>query len=255
MKKLIFLTALISFISTTVLFFFLLNLKLIVLSPEKTKEVAEESNFYSFAAGYVKNNVVESTKISLNDANVFNQLNSSITAESIKPDIDQAIDQYFTQSDDQPKSDAVKSLGFSLGEASVLPENFVKETEASANSYLIYLFVTAVIAGTMMILSAGAIDQKIRGLGLALICIALVLFLILMGLNYIVPNQAHQLSALVFSDAKLVNGVEKILAVVLSKQVFYYIVEIVSAFILGLVLIFFSKFGVKEQRSHFDAKI
>ncbi|MDO8444365.1 MAG: hypothetical protein Q7S80_02585, partial [bacterium] len=99
MKKVISHLLIITFLVSALTFFVLLNIKLSVLSPDKVKSIAAESNFYSFAASYVKDNIVKSSNVPLSQGSNFELLNKQITAESVKPTIDSAIDQLFVMLD------------------------------------------------------------------------------------------------------------------------------------------------------------
>ncbi len=258
MKKVISHLLLVIFLLSALIFFVLLNIKLSALSPAKTKSIATESNFYSFAASFVKDNIVKSSNLALNQGSNFELLNQSITADSVKPTIDGVIDQLFEILNGSNSrilipvkisSTASDSTNFTFEKNINLTDNVAFGILKKLDILLVALGLLALITLLLAAALAGGINQKLRRFGLVLIFLTIILASICAVMTFAVP---HYLPALIaktsfFQDGKLVNGLQKLITVALSRQTIYYIIEVISIFIIGIVAMFIAKAETKEK--------
>lgn len=266
MKKIISYFFVVLFLATSILFFVLLNIKLSSLSPTKVKSIATESNFYNFAASFVKDNIVKSSNLALNQGSNFDALNQAITAESVKPNIDGAVDQLFEVLNGSNNvvlipvkisSTASDNTNFSFQKNVNLTDNVVFGILKKLDILLIALGLLALVSLSLATVLAGQINQKLRRFGLVLIFLAIILSAIWSLIYFVIPNYLPVLivKTSFFQDGKLVNGLQKLITVALSKQTLYYAIEIITFLILGFVTLFISKAELKEDAKKTEAKI
>ena len=260
MKKIISHLFIAIFLLSALTFFILLNVKSSILTPDKLKSIAAESNFYSFAASYVKDNIVKSSKVPLNQGSNFELLNKQITSESIKPTIDSVIDQFFVILDGKNKEVLIpvsisaipaENANFSFQKNINLQDNFAFGILQKLNVLLVLLGLISVVALAIAVMLGGEINHKLRRLGLTVIVLSVFLIAIWAVINFVFPNYLPILieKANFFQDGKLVNGLQKLVTVVFSRQTIYYAVEIIVLLILGLVSLFVAKFETKEGKT------
>lgn len=266
MRKLISYLFMLIFLIASVLFFILLNVKLSAFTPDKTKSIAAESNFYSFAASFVKDNIVKSSKLALDQGSNFELLNQSITADSVKPTIDGAIDQLFEILNGSNtlvlipvkiSSTASNSTNFTFEKNINLTNNVIFGILKKLEILLITLGLLALVSLSLAVILAGQINQKLRRFGLTLIFLAVILSAIWAVINFAIPNYLPALIAKTsfFQDGKLVNGLQKLITVALSRQTIYYIVEMIVIFILGITALFISRAETKQELNKINAKL
>lgn len=152
MKK--FFTFIFSLLSVffLIIFFVLLNIKISLSSAEKVKSIAAESNFYSVAATYLKNDIVKQSGLSLDQGKNFELLNSTINNESVKPVVDKAIDDIFTAINNKDQSKVIPVV-FSAGDNNGLSFSFDKKINLNDNLAIIILQNINTVLSTLLGLS------------------------------------------------------------------------------------------------------
>lgn len=266
MKKVLFLICESLLILIGVLFFAVLNLKLAALGPEKMKNIAEESGFYNVAASYIRNEIVSSSGISINDDASFNKLNNAISTESVRETVDKAIDDVFAAIDNSSSSRVIP-VSFTTSEIDGASFSFEKKINLNSSPFfivlqnydkiLIALFIIVLLLYIFALFLGENGVAKLRIVAVLSWTISVFLLIFWAFEDCFLPNRIDALvsKSNFFSEAKLVSGLDKIFSAVLSHQNIYFGIELVALILFGFVCNLIAKSTKKENLGLIEEKI
>lgn len=239
------------FLNSLIGFVFLLNIKIIIGTPTKLKNLVKESGAYNITAAAIRENIA-SYNADLNQGNLMEKLNEQIDPATFQKLAEDYIDQMYTNKTGKMVF-KYSMLTEKLGVDVKIPEdqNYNYEipviTFANLNKMLLASVVSALIfLGLYFLLVGQSLKQKFRWLGIALIFFIIGLGSILASI-FIVPNILESLiKSYNVENQKIVNGLIKASQSLLDSQKFYLYLEIILTILVASVLFIISKLAKED---------
>ncbi len=249
-----------------VIFFALLNLKFTLLSPDKAKVAAADSNFYSIAATYIKSEIVKSSDLSLNEGENFNQINLAVTATTVKSTVDRAIDDIFVVMADKKASRVIPvnfsstsdgGMTFSLSKKINLNNNKIFAALQKINLILILDLLLFIATFYVLLDTVDQVQKKLKRSARLLFATAAILLVAWETVANYLSGKALDIvtKSNFFVETKLVNGISKIFQGIIAKESMFFWSEIIVLLIIASILHTISKSEQKENLGKIDLKI
>lgn len=252
---------------SAVIFFVLLNLSFFI-NENRIKGILERGDFYNAASFYIKNEIVTKSDFKLNEGTNFEDLNRVINAENIKEIIDNGLHSIFAFLKNPGNSQKVFPIKFN-GENSD-GTKFYFEKYFNIQNNLIFeilskreIFLLAIGGASVIFLLFGLlffIKNPKGGLAylgvFSLILIAILTTLAiamrLFNIEYM-DNLVKQIN--LFQEAKLQVILKRLLLIMVDKQFYYYLLEIISFLVLSITFFSLRKMLVREDLDEIGKKI
>jgi len=263
MKKILLFLFTVLFIISGICFFITLNLNLSLSGADKLKKIAKEGNFYSIAANYIKNDVVDKSGLELDKGSNFEKLNQEINSNTVKDSVDQTIDRFYEAvKSDQPDYTFnivfAAENGYTFSKLVNLHDNGIFLALRSLPLVVALWSLLTILFLAAIFLLSGKAKQKFKFIGWSFVSLALILVGIYCLISY--ANVPAYFDFIVgktnfFVDSTLQNGLRKVVSSAFSGQRFYYLVEAVILIALSSILFYISKMLSWEKLERIDDKI
>ncbi len=254
-------------IVSAILFFVLLNISFFV-NEGKIKNILENGNFYDNIAFYIKNEIVTKSDFKLNEGNNFEDLNQNVNADKIKITINNGLHDIFSSLENPNNSEKIFPVKFSSENTDGtkfyfekyfnIQDNPVLELLSEKNTILLIiggLSLLLLLFGMLFFLKnpkGGLMYLGVFALSTTFVLAIIAILLKLFASEYMqtFANNVH-----LFRDAKLLSILKRILSVIVSNQFYYYLIEIISLFVLAITFFSLRRMIVREDLQEIDKKI
>jgi len=257
MKRIFIVLLVVASLLFSLLFFIVLNLWGATNSSTKIKSLAADSELYSFATTYIRDEVINSSNIPINDDASFDQLNEAVSTKKVTATINGSIDNFFLLAQNKTK-DSVFPVEITTN-SNGQNYNFSKKanfTDSPAlyllrriNSILLILAACALLPLFLAVLLSKTTAAKLNIVGRSSAFLAIFLGTVLGLLLELLPHHLNQIvtSSAIVSDPRLVNAVVKLVNVAVNRQVLYYALEIIVFVLFAAIFLYIAKAETKEE--------
>jgi len=256
MKRIFIVLLVVASLLFSLSFFIVLNLWGATNSSAKIKSLAADSELYSFATTYIRDEVVNSSNISINDDASFDQLNEAVSTKKVTATINSSIDDFFSSVQNKADSPVfpIEITTSSNGQN----YNFSKKanfTDSPAlyllrriNYILLILAACVLLPLILAVLLSKTAAAKLKIIGRSSVFLALFLGTVLGLLLELLPHHLSRLvaSSSIVHDPRLVNAVVKLVNVAVNRQVLYYALEIIVFIVAAAIFLYIAKAETKE---------
>lgn len=252
-------------------FFFVLNFRLALFSADKINALADESNLYQVTSAILRDEIASGIKGTESENFVVESLNEALSPAIVEDFGKDVINQTFASIKDPiaNPSITIRYSKLDLQEVNLIKSTLDQETQekmtipedqvidVATNPFVIGLSkinrVLSILAGialfllAIILLASKGAGGKLLWTGSAFISAAILLALSA-GAIYVLSQgviSAANLSSISI-DERITVLVRKILTLAINKEKLYYAIEIVSSFVLGLVLVVIGKATSKK---------
>jgi hypothetical protein len=232
------------------LFFLALNFKIALSNPSKISFYVKNSGASELIVSYIKDTLVSANNIPLSEGTNLEIVNESVTSDSIKPLIDEAVLRLSLALSD-PKPENLKfDLTYDTSDQTVFSTStaFTETIDLQNNQYFMILtnlvLYVYILGGTSLALILIALlvlkntQDRLAFTGRLLVILSISIALIYLAIVYLAPAYVRNGFGLTefASDARIANAMKKIWIFSALKQFALYFSEFLALFVSGGIL-------------------
>lgn len=287
MRKFLGLIFVVLFAISTFILMVTLNIRFGLISAPKIKMLASESNIYEIAAGSIREQLAAQAGNTVSDGQILEIITEAVSSKNLQEVSESGIDSFFNAVNDPEHNSQIiiptsklgqdiiqvaeQKLGVAnLAEAiqsqnlegapdvvKMLQEDQVIDLSSqpifrvlTQAQYLVLAVIIPCIFLTLLLffIPSDTASGRFAWLGSGFIFSAIGLAAITAFCYfYAVGFTDKIITSFDFSDQKIVTGAKRLVALVVDNQKLYLLIETISSFVVGLVLILLGR-GVKEEK-------
>jgi|GEM_PF-2307246 len=266
MKKFFAILIILLLVPLFIVLLFTINLKFALFNPQKLKAVISDSNLPAIVTSYVQDKIIKDNNLKLDEGQTLEDLNAGINKEEISKNLNGAIDQFFAGISDPSSKDINFAISLPM-QIDGQNMGYEKKLDLSNPTYhllgQINIFILTLLGASIfgllifILLISDRAKGRLQALGIYLIIGAALAFLLNLIVNFLLPGLASALlkASDFIKEPLLITGVQKTVESIFQDQKLWYYIESGSLLILGLIVLWLSKYFNKADLKEIDAKI